>query len=215
MTLAFAKRAALAACSIVLLLQPLSAQDSGSTETPSLEGREDNVLRMLQEERAKGAAGKGVLMIDVAMRGSCGLIDITIAQRVEGKLEPIHVRGSTTNSGGKTSFHGIRTVPAGEYVVASVMCQVLRDKFTQAGPHARFQVRAGEFVDVGTLHISHKQDPGFFSSTGTLRRSVSPTSPEKLAHFTSRFPRLMSKRITRQMALAGPAETKTERKMPW
>jgi hypothetical protein len=215
MTLAFVKRAALAACAIPLLLQPLSAQDPGPTETPSLEEREDNVLRMLQEERAKGVAGKGLLMIDVAMRGSCGLIDITIAHRVEGKLEPIHVRGSITNREGKTSFHGIRTVPAGDYVVAAVMCQVLRDKFTQVGPHARFQVRAGEFVDVGTLHLSHTKDPGFFSTTGTSQRAVQPTSPEKLAHFKSKFPNLMSRRVARQMALAGPAESKTKQKLPW
>jgi hypothetical protein len=209
-----AKRAlALAVCFLALLVQPLRAQEPG--ETPSLEDREDNTLRMLQEERAKGASGKGLLMIDVEMRGSCGLIDITIAHPIEGKLEPIHVKGSIRKRDGSASFHGIRTVPAGDYVIASVMCQVLRDKFTQAGPHAKFQVRAGEFVDVGTLHVAHKMDPGFLSSTGTLQRSVSPTSPEKLAHYKSKYPRLMSKRVVRQMALAGPAETTTKRKGLW
>jgi hypothetical protein len=209
-----AKRAlALAACFLVLLVQPLRAQEPG--ETPSLEDREDNVLKMLQDERGKGASGKGLLMVDVEMRGSCGLIDITIAHPIEGKLEPIHVKGSIRKRDGSASFHGVRTVPAGDYVIASVMCQVLRDKFTQAGPHAKFQVRAGEFVDVGTLHVAHKMDPGFLSSTGTLQRSVSPTSPEKLAYFKSKFPRLMSKRVVRQMALAGPAETTTKRKGLW
>jgi hypothetical protein len=154
-------------------------------------------------------------MVDVEMRGSCGLIDITIAHPIEGKLEPIHVKGSIRKRDGSASFHGVRTVPAGDYVIASVMCQVLRDKFTQAGPHAKFQVRAGEFVDVGTLHVAHKMDPGFLSSTGTLQRSVSPTSPEKLAHYKSKYPRLMSKRVVRQMALAGPAETTTKRKGLW
>ena len=211
-----AKRAlALAACFLALLVQPLSAQEPGPAQTPSLEDREDNILRMLQEERAKGASGKGLLMIDVAMRGSCGLIDITIAHRVEGKLEPIHLKGSITRRDGTTSFHGVRTVPAGDYLIAAVMCQVLRDKFTQTGPHTKFQVRAGEFVDVGTLHLAHKLDPGFLSSTGTLQRSVSATSPEKLAYFKSKFPRLMSKRVARQMALAGPAETTTKRKGLW
>jgi len=151
----------------------------------------------------------------VEMRGSCGLINITIAHPIEGKLEPIHVKGSIRKRDGSASFHGVRTVPAGDYVIASVMCQVLRDKFTQAGPHAKFQVRAGEFVDVGTLHVAHKMDPGFLSSTGTLQRSVSPTSPEKLAHYKSKYPRLMSKRVVRQMALAGPAETTTKRKGLW
>jgi hypothetical protein len=206
---------ALAAYALVLFLQPLSAQEPGTTETPSLEDREDNVLRMLQDERSKGASGKGLLMVDVEMRGSCGLIDITIAHPIEGKLEPIHVKGSIRKRDGSASFHGVRTVPAGDYVIASVMCQVLRDKFTQAGPHAKFQVRAGEFVDVGTLHVAHKMDPGFLSSTGTLQRSVSPTSPEKLAHYKSKYPRLMSKRVVRQMALAGPAETTTKRKGLW
>jgi hypothetical protein len=211
-----AKRAlALAACFLVLLVQPPRAQEFGPAESLTVEQREDNTLRMLQEERAKGASGKGLLMIDAAMRGSCGTIDIVIAYRVDGKLEPVHVNGSITKRDGKTAFLGLRTVPAGDYVIAAVTCQVLRDKFTQTGPHAKFQVRAGEFVDVGTLHVAHKMDPGFLSSTGKLQRSVSPTSPEKLAHYKSKYPRLMSKRIARQMALAGPAETTTKRKGLW
>jgi len=215
MSLAFAKRAALAACSILLLLQPLSAQEPRPAQTPLLEEREDNILRMLQDERAKGAVGKGLLMIDVAMRGKCFLPEITIAHRVEGKLEPIQVMGSFMTREGKTAFLGICAVPAGDYVVAVVKCQIIGDKVTLVGPHARFQARAGEFVDVGTLHLAHKMDTGFLSSTGNLQRSVSPTSPEKLAHFKSKFPNLMSRRVARQMALAGPAESKTKQKLPW
>src|SRR4029079_6069820 len=116
----------------------------------------DNVLRMLQDERSKGASGKGLLMVDVEMRGSCGLIDITIAHPIEGKLEPIHVKGSIRKRDGSASFHGVRTVPAGDYVIASVMCQVLRDKFTQAGTHAKVQARGGGIVRVCARPVAHK-----------------------------------------------------------
>jgi hypothetical protein len=174
---------------------------------------DEREVRMLAQERAKGAHGNGFLLIDAELKGTCDVVTIMIARKVGDSWQRIDVRGTSTRRlFGRTIFGTTGMAPAGDYVVQSVTCRSLGDTFVFSGPHARFQVRSGEFVDVGALQLSHKMDEGFFASTGTQRRAVVPTSPERLAHLKGQAPRLASIRVSRPMVLIGPAEVKTQRK---
>jgi hypothetical protein len=191
----------------------IAAQPSDN-EPSSSETWDERAFRMLAQERGKGANGKGIVLVGAERGGTCDRVIVTIAQKVGDSWTRIDIEGSAkpVTDKTKTLFGGIKTVPAGSYVIQAVTCRTLSNTFTQSGPHALFQVRSGEFVNVGALQLSHKRDEGFFASTGTSKRAVVPTSAEVLSRLKAETPRMARILVTRPMTLIGPAESKTQLK---
>jgi hypothetical protein len=96
-------------------------------------------------------------------------------------------------------------LPAGEYVVGDVGCY--RKSFR--GPHAKFLVQAGEFVDVGVLTFETKQDLGdVLLMRGALRRAVGPADQKHVDKLKEEAPVLMTKLVRRPMVIPGPEEVR-------
>lgn len=89
-------------------------------------------------------------------------------------------------------------MPPGDYVVSRTACKGK----TFNGPHARFQVRPREVVNIGKLRLEHKQ---IDRRTGELRRYVEPLAEETIEILKKRIPRTYARMTTRPMALVKAA----------
>lgn len=169
-----------------------------------------NLVREVEKERALGAAGKGWVIIDATVHNACSPLQIDVGRIVDGKFRGKGLQGTTTGLFG-LSYDTFQALPAGEYLISALRCVFARTAYRYNGPHARFQVRAGEVVNVGTLHFQNTKD-GIFASTGVSTRSVGPAHADRIVKLKERFPRTMAKVVSRPMTLIGPAETKTKQR---
>jgi hypothetical protein len=172
--------------------------------------RDRQFVQEMDQERARGAAGKGWVIVDAAMSRACSTVQIDVGRVVDGKFKGVGLRGTTKGLFG-LSYGDLQALPSGEYIISALRCRMSNMINRYRGPHARFQVRAGEVVDVGTLNFENKRD-GIFASTGVSTRSVGPANADRIAKLKERFPRTMVKVVSRPMTLIGPAETKTKQR---
>jgi hypothetical protein len=167
-------------------------------------------LEEMAKERALGAAGKGWVIVDAMISNACSPLQIDVGRMIDGKFRGKGLRGTTKGLFG-LSYDTFEALPAGEYVISALRCRITNTTNRYNGPHARFQVRPGEVLDVGTLHFQNKMD-GIFASTGVSTRSIAPANADRVAKLKERFPRTMAKVVSRPMTLIGPAETKTKQR---
>ena len=115
------------------------------------------------------------------------------------------------------TFGGVRELPPGDYVLASIECGG-GDRFHLDGPHARFQVRAREIANIGMLKVilSNEQANNFMGNLRAAfnpsekqetqaRRSVEPLSPRAVAYFKQTAPGTFARATARPMTLFGSA----------
>ena len=158
--------------------------------------------------------GTGLLLIDASVQGHpCALSQISLARLENGALKDVASVSGTARTFGIVSPPPIQRLKAGEYTVTRISCKAGNQTSNFRGPYARFALNSGEAVNVGRLNLEPKSD-GFFSGSGTLRKSVQPIADDVLAKETELFPAVMSEMKTRPMVLLGGEESRTVFR-PW
>jgi hypothetical protein len=198
-------RAAAMALFVAALCSPAQAEIDAS----GVSSADEKIINALKQERERGAKN-GIVIIDAAVyvgKSYCGQPQVTFGRMVDGKL-----RAATTHMPGffTRPIVGMKAAAAGEYHVLRVTCTSgYRQHMNFNGPHAKFQVRAGEVVNVGTLRLDYESD-GLFKTTGTLHRSVTPLSPKIASLLKERLPQTTSRMANRPMTVSA-AVTRVER----
>ena len=198
------KRSTLIAAWTILLIAILhpSVQAQELAAPMATVSPDEKVFRALKER-------KGVVVVDAAFtRRHCDTLVITFGRKVDGQMRIARVQASS-RSFGKTTFSGITDVPEGEYLLLSLTCNQFRNRSNFNGPHAKFQVRAGEIVNVGALKLQHESE-GFLTRTGKTHRSIENISQEAMASLRERYPQSVAKMVKRPMTLVGPPDIRTQ-----
>ena len=174
---------------------PAAKSDAGS--------REDRVIELLNAERAK-PNGLAYVVVGVAFRSTCNTLRFGVGRVTAGKYENVY----TLNSVGLSFFRIVnwlgKGMPAGNYVIGWAKCEASNVRLTLNGPHAQFQVRPGEVVDVGLLVFDTK-GVNLITKKGTVERSIKKTQEDRLKIMREKLPRTMQRLVERPMTLNGPA----------
>jgi len=168
---------------------------------------DEHIARELQDHR-------GVVIVDAILSTPkigggvtrCGFPEVTLGQTLNKDAPRKTINASATGGGKLVAFGGITSLPPGEYLLLSIRCSNTNEGY--GGPHAKFQVRAGEIVDIGALRLDH-EGGGLFSNAGKMHRSVGDISPEVVAFLKARAPRAMTHVVRRPMTMFGPPESVT------
>jgi hypothetical protein len=166
---------------------------------------DEHIARELQDHQ-------GVVIVDAILRRPnivggltrCGFPEVTLGQNLDKDAPRKTINASSIGGGKLTTFGGITSLPPGEYLLLSIGCGEARA--TYGGPHAKFQVRAGEIVDIGALRLDD-EGGGLFSYVGKMHRSVEDISPEVVAFLKARAPRAMTHVVRRPMTMLGKADS--------
>ncbi|WP_316214036.1 hypothetical protein [Bradyrhizobium sp. SZCCHNR2032] len=166
---------------------------------------DEHIARELQDHR-------GVVIVDAILSTPkigggvtrCAFPVVTLGQTLDKDAPTKTIRASVIGGGGKAAFGGITSLPPGEYLLLSIKCDNTNEGY--GGPHAKFQVRAGEIVDVGALRLDH-EGGGLFSNAGKMHRSVEDIGPEVVAFLKARAPRAMTHVVRRRMTVLGPPDS--------
>jgi len=189
----------------VVSIAPARAQSGDILRPSDGSSVDEHIARELQEHR-------GVVILDAilstpAIGGDttrCAFPVLTLGQASNKDAPQKTVRGSVVGGGGKlVAFGAITSLPPGEHLVLSIACNNTSESYS--GPHAKFQVRAGEIVNVGALRIDHKSD-ALFSQTGKMHRAVEDLNPDIVAFLKARAPRAMTNVVRRPMTMLGAAD---------
>lgn len=140
----------------------------------------------------------------------CPGIEIGLGQVTNGKYLTLSVQQGMYKAWGVLKHYEPIALKTGQWYVGSVKCQRLvglsgSGGTTYRGPYAKFQVKAGEVVDVGTLKLQYSVE-NLPLRKGKIRTSMELTNQERLAETRKQTPALMSKLVTRPMILVGPPE---------
>jgi len=168
---------------------------------------DEHIDRELQEHR-------GVVIVDAILmtpRIGGGLTrclspEITLGQTLNKDAPTKTIKASIVGGGKLTTFGGVTSLPPGEHLLLGIRCRTANAGY--GGPHAKFQVRAGEIVNIGALRLDY-EGGGLFSSAGKMHRSVEDVSPEVVAFLKARAPRAMTHVVKRPMTMLGPPDSVT------
>ena len=198
-------RTAFIATFLAALTAAASAQEISGARYPDVGAADQKLSQLLEDERAGRGSGLGMVLVDAMIEGLiCRKVDIVIAGTVDGQTRTTTLLGSTRVFG-TLAYAGPKTLPIGKFVIASLVCHHGGGRRNFVGPHAKFQVRRGEFADLGTLRLVYRSD-GFFTTTGATHRSIEAMNQERIVKLTENAPKLMKKLVRRPMTLIGPAE---------
>jgi len=172
---------------------------------------DEHVARELQDHR-------GVVIVDAILSTPkigggvrrCAFPAVILGQNLDKNAPTKTVTASVVGGGKLAGFGGMISLPPGEYLLLSIRCDNTNEGY--GGPHAKFQVRAGEIVDVGALRLDH-EGGGLFSNAGKMHRSVEDISPEVVAFLKARAPRTMTHVVRRPMTMLGPPDSVTRTTM--
>lgn len=169
---------------------------------------DDHIARELQQHR-------GVVIVDAILMTPtisggltrCFFPEIILGQTLNKDAPTKTIKAAMVGGGGRLAgFGGITSLAPGEYLLLSIRCSNTNAGY--GGPHAKFQVRAGEIVDIGALRLDH-EGGGLFSYAGKMHRSVEDVSPEVVAFLKARAPRAMTQMVRRLMTMLGPPDSAT------
>jgi hypothetical protein len=153
------------------------------------------------EMRAKKDMG-GILIDAVLMRDGrevCTTMLIRVKPAGGGWLDMLEFHRVGTSLLGKGALHGsFVRLPPKRYEIAEVQCGgwgSAGEAFS--GPFARFEVRAGEFVDLGVLRID-------MTGRRIDRVSVTAMSPQARAQLKERMPKNFGFMQMRHMTAIAP-----------
>ena len=195
---------------LVALLMALATVAPANAEeaAPTKDERWAADLKKIRQTGA-GKAGVAVLDVQVTHLGSiCRNPEFLIGRVVDGKMKGIRVGGHRSGLF-KITLEAVQALNAGEYFITSVKCSPPSySKLILNGAHARFDVRAGEVVNLGTLRLEYKKG-GSVTCAGMLHRSVEPLPKETVASVNQSFPRTFALAVNRPMKVLAPvAETR-------
>jgi hypothetical protein len=159
-------------------------------------------------------AGRGAVLFDIRFEKPICLAPAAIVTyRKDGQWQRAgELRGSLRTILG-TSLAQMITFPAGEYVIASILCKDSGGRRTFTGPYAAFQLQAGEVVRLGQVNFTYDRD-SFFALTGATRLTVSPLQDDVVAAARQRVPELVAGSVNRPLRLLGPSERRVKQKFP-
>ncbi len=177
--------------------------------------RVDDGAAVLDELRGQN---KGVVLIDTSLH--CGQLDARVAHPgADGR----YLSGETITIVSVFYLHGEPNeliLPAGDYGLVELICSqgsVTRHFTTPPSkrgsllggapaeydqPIAKFSVRPGEIVDVGSLQLPTTSS-GFLGLQSNFRAFVVPISESKLQAFAAHKPTLYAQIVRRPMTTAG------------
>ena len=198
------KRHSPAACCVFLLLFLFGiahAQDTSRQQTTG----DVNAQQDLKNN------GVGVLFLETVFseRGmeSCPEMQVFLARLGDGKKAEARTRFNSPLAQlfGK-SLGGVVALAPGDHVVTGIRC----GKANINGPHARFQIRAGEIINAGAIKLVVRGYEGDFIITGVtlVHRSIERLSPETIAYFKKEYPQTFARAVSRPMSLVGSADVK-------
>lgn len=169
---------------------------------------DERVQKALAEKR-------GVILADARLGDRlCPTTEIYLRNESEAGSRPIVLSGSSWFFRAQTRFGTIAMLKPGSYTVTHITCRSGKDRNTVNGPHARFNVNAGEVVDLGVLKIDVqiKTDNIFTSAgKGNMHRSIGPMPPETREDAAKKIPSSIRRMAVRHMALIGPADASVTR----
>ncbi|HEX8167480.1 MAG TPA: hypothetical protein VF601_17070 [Beijerinckiaceae bacterium] len=160
-------------------------------------------------------AGRGAVFFDIRFeKPICIAPAAIVAYRKDGQWRRAgELPGSHRTVFGTVPARMI-TFPAGEYVVASIICKDSGSRRTFTGPYAAFQLQAGEVVRLGQVNFAYDKD-GFFTTTGATRLTITPLQDDVVAAARRNVPDLMAGAVNRPLRLLGPSERRVKQKFPW
>jgi len=195
----------------------VNAQDNAAM--PS----DETTLKFLRDE-AKAADGAGLVFVGTTIfqntlvnsKEKCFSTRAGVVRMVDGKYRPIPSIQSRYKLLGEPKNYGPVAMKAGQYLLSSVTCRT--SHFTSAGttfrgPYARFHVKAGELLDVGSLTLEY-QSGNLLTGVGKTRTGVESTDPERLGEVKKAMPVAMKKLLSRPMILIEPTEREVKRSAP-
>lgn len=184
----------------------------GLTGCMTAEQRVAQQVRAVEELKADRNRnnGSGYLLIDASFYGKgCGEVTIGLARHlIDGHYDEVYHFPASSKFFGLFSAARLNKAEAGDYVVSRVSCKSGKHTDRFNGPHAKFHVLSGEVVNVGRLVLAPKSD-GFWSSTGTLVKTVEPIGDENLDKNRESQRELMKLIVNRPMTIVGPVESRT------
>ena len=175
--------------------------------------RDEKWVLALKKMRQGGSAKVGVAIIDAQvfyLSSNCATPRFLIGRVVDGKMRNV-IAGQHLGLFG-AGLDAVKALTAGEYFINSVRCSPGPGSLTLDGPHARFEVRAGEVVNAGTLRLEYK--PGGMCAGGTLRRAVEPLRKAIAAAVTRDFPRAFAEAVNRPMKVMAAEATMRNNSQP-
>src|ERR1043165_4584212 len=199
----------------VRFLAALSAILATATPVMAQEAltRDEKWVAQLKKMRESGSGKVGVAVVDVQItniRSNCLPVRFLVGRVVDGKMRNV-IAGQHLGLFG-AGLDAVKALTAGEYFINSARCEPApKSWLTLNGPHARFEVRAGEVVNVGTLRLGYQ--PGRLCGGGTPRRARAPPRPGVIAAVNREFPRVFGQAVNRPMKVTG-AETTMRNSSP-
>jgi hypothetical protein len=189
---------------LLLLLLGCSIMAGGSADAAA-QSVDQQQLAFLQEESRK-PNGRGLVLVGATEKdNTCVPPLLQVGRMVDGKYQYSGTLTPVMRGFLSPGEFLPRPLPAGEYVIGAIFCSSGRINYTFNGPHAKFQVKAGELVEIGTLALHYQMDH-VFSAGGTLKRAVEPYNPRLEAELRAKAPGLMAKLVRRRMVLIGPPD---------
>jgi hypothetical protein len=195
----------------VALASPYSAlaQADLTPQAPKADVSFDQRVQKALAER------RGVVLTDVRLsEGFCGSTEIYLRNESEAGSRPLILHGSSWFFRAQTRHGSIAMLKPGAYSITHVICRNGNDRSSFNGPHARFNVNAGEVVDLGVLRleVSIKTNNIFTSAgKGNMHRSIRPTPPEMREDAAKKIPSSIRRMVVRHMALMGPVDSAVTR----
>jgi hypothetical protein len=178
----------------IALAQDLSPSTDAVVANPG--AKLDGLVVQIVAEKKIGA-----VIVSAAM-GCSSRARFEIGQMTGGALTRVaSVRAYDFKAGVSGTLVSLKP---GEYYFWHAYCMP-GPKFV--GPHAKFQVRAGELANLGTIKLTIKTE-GILSVSGTLQKSIGPLRPETAAYLKSRIPKSFPRAVSRPMTVVGPATSK-------
>jgi hypothetical protein len=193
----------------LLLILPCAPTEAQHTPQPSPEFTDAGLVRFLDQERVK-PNGAGLVLISVIFDKAfvCGGV-VSVSRMVAGNIVAQTVIPLTAG------FFDLpvvepKALAAGDYLVGWVRCRGSgRSTTVVRGPHAKFQVRPGEFVNVGALAVANTIDNFkdiIMTGNSELHRDIVEIPPARIAALHEKFPGLMRRLVKRPMVLIGPPD---------
>jgi hypothetical protein len=164
--------------------------------------------------------GHGVIFVDTNIvqvtHAECPDVGLTLVRLDDKKQFYVKALSASLLGPMFATLGGVQEIPPGDYVLGSIECTAGKDHEHLLGPHARFQIRPREIVNIGMFKMImlNEQAIDFLGALkGTLipsekqptrtHRSIEPLSARAIAYFKEKAPNTFARAIARPMVLLG------------
>jgi hypothetical protein len=173
--------------------------------TQPTESADDVMMRKLREGKA------GVVLMDVdylqGLIGKCDAMDVALGRLVSGAWRYSVLMGPTPSGYlAQPRYMPAAALDPGEYFMIGMVCKNGNRRTELEAPFAKFQVNAGEAVNLGLLKLHYLSKDILFGTKGSMKKTVEGMTPERKAELAKVYPNLFAKAVERRMVVIGSAE---------